>query len=152
MQQCNRCICTSARQHKTWTALQIRASSPYMAQQQCMHVVTAKWPQCSASYCCTSVNALRRVDRKIEWTQEQAAECWLTNIGAAHWITQPVPFIASPMHHVLHAHFSRSPVARNHRQHFFDPVGSNTITIVHRIEKNVWTIAIAFDPIGSNQL
>ena len=56
------------------------------------------------------------------------------------------------MHHVLHARFSRGPVAGNHRQHFFDPVGSTTITIVHRIEKNVWTIAIVFAPIGSKKL
>ena len=31
--------------------------------------------------------------------------------------------------------FSRGPVAGNHRRHFFDPTGSNTIWIVHRIEK-----------------
>ena len=30
---------------------------------------------------------------------------------------------------------SRGPVAGNHRQHFFDPIGSNTITIVHRINQ-----------------
>ena len=29
----------------------------------------------------------------------------------------------------------QGPVAGNHRQHFFDPTGSNTITIVRRIEK-----------------
>ena len=33
--------------------------------------------------------------------------------------------------------FSGGPVAGKHRQHFFDPTGSNTITIVRRIEKNV---------------
>ena len=32
--------------------------------------------------------------------------------------------------------FSRGPVAGNHRQHFFDPTESNTITIPDRIEKN----------------
>ena len=31
--------------------------------------------------------------------------------------------------------FPRGPVAGYHRQHCFDPTGSNTITIVHRIEK-----------------
>ena len=56
------------------------------------------------------------------------------------------------MHHVLHAHYVGGPVAGNHRQHFFGQVGSNTITIVHRIEKNVWTSAIVFDPIGSKIL
>ena len=40
--------------------------------------------------------------------------------------------------------FSRGPVAGNHRQHFFDPTGSNTITNVHRIEKMFF-----FDPIGN---
>ena len=34
--------------------------------------------------------------------------------------------------------FSRGPVAGNHRQHFFDPAGSNTITISDRIENNVF--------------
>ena len=34
--------------------------------------------------------------------------------------------------------FSRGPVAGNHRQHFFDSIGSNTITIPDRIEKNVF--------------
>ena len=53
------------------------------------------------------------------------------------------------MDHVLHARFSSGTAAGNHRQHFFDLVGSNTITIVHRIEKNAWTLAIVFDPIGS---
>ena len=33
--------------------------------------------------------------------------------------------------------FSRAPVAVNHRQHFFDPTGSNTTTIPDRIEKKV---------------
>ena len=56
------------------------------------------------------------------------------------------------MHQVLHARFSRRPVAGNHRQHFFDAVGSNTITIVRRIEKNVLTFAIVFDPMGSKTL
>ena len=56
------------------------------------------------------------------------------------------------MHHVLHARFSRGRVAGNHRPQFFDPVGSNTITIVYRIEKNVGTIAIVFDPIGSKKV
>ena len=32
--------------------------------------------------------------------------------------------------------FSRGSVAGNHRQHFFDPAGSNTIAIPDRIEKN----------------
>ena len=40
-----------------------------------------------------------------------------------------------------------------HRQRVFDPTGSNTITIVHRIEKNVFFIrsgiVIVFDPVGS---
>ena len=36
--------------------------------------------------------------------------------------------------------FSRGPVAGNHRQHFFNPTGSNTITISDRSQKN--------DPIG----
>ena len=30
--------------------------------------------------------------------------------------------------------FSRGPVARNHRQHFLNQTGSNTIANVHRIE------------------
>ena len=34
--------------------------------------------------------------------------------------------------------FSRGPVAGNHRQHFFDPTGSNTIAFPDRIEKIVW--------------
>ena len=38
--------------------------------------------------------------------------------------------------------FSRGAVAGNHRQHFFDSTGSNTITIVHRIEKNVFCYSI----------
>ena len=33
MQQCNSCTCTSARQHKPWTIIQLRTSSPYTAQQ-----------------------------------------------------------------------------------------------------------------------
>ena len=53
------------------------------------------------------------------------------------------------MHHVLHARFSSGPVAGNHGQHFFDPVESNTITVVRRIVKKVRAIAIVFDPIGS---
>ena len=44
--------------------------------------------------------------------------------------------------------FSRGPVAGNHLQHFFDPTGSNTIIIVHQIEKNVFFDPIFFDPIG----
>ena len=36
--------------------------------------------------------------------------------------------------------FARGPVAGNHRDHFFDLTGSNTIAIVHRIEKSF------FDP------
>ena len=32
--------------------------------------------------------------------------------------------------------FSRGPAAGNHHQRFFDPTGSNTITIPDRIEKN----------------
>ena len=48
--------------------------------------------------------------------------------------------------------FSRGPVAGYHRRHFFDPTVSDTITIVHRIEINVFPIrsgiAIVFDPVG----
>ena len=52
--------------------------------------------------------------------------------------------------------FSRGPVAGNHRQHFFDPTGSNTITSVHRIDKKRFFsirsgIAIVFDPVGSKK-
>ena len=47
--------------------------------------------------------------------------------------------------------FSRGPVAGNHRQHFFDPTGSNTITIPGRIENNVFldpmdNTAVQFQP------
>ena len=84
--------------------------------------------------------------------------CSRVSFNQCKWGTQnnpagapyQVPYIASPIHHVLHACFSRGPVAGNHYQNFLDLVGSNTIAIVHRIEKkNVWTIAIMFDPIGS---
>ena len=42
--------------------------------------------------------------------------------------------------------FSRGRFAGNRRQHCFDPTGSNTITIVQRIEKNVFFVIL--DPIG----
>ena len=53
--------------------------------------------------------------------------------------------------------FSRDPVAGNHRQHFFDPTGTNTITISDRIEKTHGSVAgnhrqYFFDPTGSNTI
>ena len=51
--------------------------------------------------------------------------------------------------------FSRGPVAGNHRQHSFDPTGSNTITISDRIEKKRFFRSdgrlqsyLNFDPMG----
>ena len=51
--------------------------------------------------------------------------------------------------------FSRGPVTGNHRQHFFDPTGSNTIAIVHGIEITFFPIrsgvVIVFDAVGSKK-
>ena len=48
---------------------------------------------------------------------------------------------------------SRGPVAGNHRQHLFDPTGSNTIRTPDRIEKTFFSIrseiVIVFDPVES---
>ena len=46
---------------------------------------------------------------------------------------------------------------KNHRQHFFDPTGTNTITISDRIEKTHGSVAgnhrqYFFDPTGSNTI
>ena len=41
------------------------------------------------------------------------------------------------------SHFSGGALAVKHRQQFFDPTGSNTITIVHRIDKNDLSRAVS---------
>ena len=72
--------------------------------------------------------------------------CSRVSFNQCKWGTQnnpagapyQVPYIASPIHHVLHACFSRGPVAGNHYQNFLDLVGSNTIAIVHRIKKKTF--------------
>ena len=44
--------------------------------------------------------------------------------------------------------FSRSPVARSRRPHFFDPNEVNTIAIGDRIEGNVFSFYVLSIPIG----
>ena len=123
-----------------------------MAQQPCLHLTTAQWPQCSTSYCCTSVSNFITYSRQ-ENSMDTGA-CSRVMFDQYRWGTLNNP--ASALYCLTHASRAARPLLQGPgcwpSAYFWTQSGQIRLQSFIGSKKRFRTIAIVFDPIGSKNL